>query len=68
MAFDQTTRNRLQKFVSESRKILTDEFTRQLQAVYGLDPINGSVADIETLHIALMRIIKNNNVNENIEM
>ncbi|MFH2057894.1 MAG: SAM-dependent methyltransferase, partial [Pseudomonadota bacterium] len=50
MAFDQTTRNRLQKFVSESRGILTEEFTRQLQAIYGLDPKNGTKAPVDTLN------------------
>ena len=50
MAFDQSTRNRLQKFVSESRAILTEEFTRQLQATYGMDPKNGNIADIESLN------------------
>jgi len=49
VAFDQGTRNRLQKFVSESRAILTEEFTRQLQANYGLDPQNGSVSLVESL-------------------
>ena len=49
MAFDQSTRNRLQKFVSESRSILNEEFTRQLQAIYGMDPKSGSVADLESL-------------------
>jgi len=49
MAFDQSTRNRLQKFVSIARNLLTDEFTRQLQATYGLDPKSGSVAEIESL-------------------
>lgn len=49
MAFDQSTRNRLQKFVSESRTILTEEFTRQLQATYGMDPKNGSVAGLASL-------------------
>lgn len=49
MAFDQSTRNRLQKFVSESRSILTEEFTRQLQAIYGMDPKNGSVAEMASL-------------------
>lgn len=49
MAFDQSTRNRLQKFVSESRTILTEEFTRQLQANYGMDPKNGSVAGLASL-------------------
>lgn len=49
MAFDQTTRNRLQSFVSSARNILSQEFTRQLQADYGMDPKQGTVADLSTL-------------------
>ena len=49
MAFDQTTRNRLQSFVSKARAILSEEFTRQLQATYGLDPKQGTIADIDSL-------------------
>ena len=49
MAFDQTTRNRLQRFVSDARSLLSDEFTRQLQATYGMNPETGEVADISTL-------------------
>lgn len=49
MAFDQTTRNRLQSFVSKARAILSEEFTRQLQATYGLDPKQGTIADIGSL-------------------
>ena len=49
MAFDQSTRNRLQKFVSSARSILTEEFTRQLQATYGIDPKQGAVAEVSTL-------------------
>ena len=49
MAFDQTTRNRLQKFVSEAKNLLSDEFTRQLQNDYGMDPDTGTVSDIENL-------------------
>ncbi|MCG3857986.1 BREX-1 system adenine-specific DNA-methyltransferase PglX [Psychrobacter sp. Ps2] len=49
MAFDQTTRNCLQSFVSKARAILSEEFTRQLQATYGLDPNQGTIADIESL-------------------
>lgn len=49
MAFDQTTRNRLQSFVSKARAILSEEFTRQLQATYGLDPKQGTIAEIESL-------------------
>ena len=46
MAFDQSTRNRLQRFVSEARSLLTEEFTRQLQQEYGMDPRTGEVADL----------------------
>jgi len=49
MAFDQNTRNRLQKFVSDARTLLSEEFTRQLQNEYGMDPANGEVADLEKL-------------------
>lgn len=49
MAFDQTTRNRLQKLVSEARLLLTVEFTRQLQNDYGLDPESGNISPIEVL-------------------
>lgn len=49
MAFDQPTRNRLQKFVSEARSLLTVEFTRQLQNDYGLDPESGNISPIEVL-------------------
>ena len=50
MAFDQSTRNRLQKFVNNARTILIEEFTRQLQATYGLDPKAGAVADVDLLN------------------
>ncbi|GFH62753.1 MAG: BREX-1 system adenine-specific DNA-methyltransferase [Candidatus Desulfovibrio kirbyi] len=49
MAFDQTTRNRLARFVGDARTLLADEFTRQLQNEYGLDPISGDVADFSSL-------------------
>lgn len=49
MAFDQGTRNRLQKLVSDSRKRLTEEFTLQLQQDYGLDPKTGEVTELERL-------------------
>lgn len=45
MAFDQTTRNRLANFVTRARVLLSDEFTRQLQHEYGLDPKTGEVTD-----------------------
>ena len=38
MPLDQDTRNRLQRFVTGARELLTDEFTRQLQQDYGMDP------------------------------
>ncbi|WOG28768.1 BREX-1 system adenine-specific DNA-methyltransferase PglX [Endozoicomonas sp. 8E] len=49
MSFDQSTRNRLQRFVSSARALLVEEFTRQLQANYGLDPGEGAVADMASL-------------------
>ena len=49
MAFDQTTRNRLQRFVNEARKLLEEEFTRQLQNDYGLDPGTGTITPLDGL-------------------
>lgn len=49
MAFDQATRNRLQRFVGDARKLLSDEFTQQLQNTYGLDPLTGGVAALSDL-------------------
>ena len=49
MAFDQDTRNRLQRFVTNARRSLEEEFTRQLQNDYGLDPISGMASPIESL-------------------
>ena len=49
MAFDNSTRNRLNKFVSDARGLLTEEFTNQFQVDYGLDPDTGEVADLERL-------------------
>ncbi len=49
MAFDQPTRNRLARFVGDSRTLLTEEFTRQLQHDYGLDPASGDVTDLARL-------------------
>jgi uncharacterized protein YidB (DUF937 family) len=49
MPFDQQTRNRLQRFVADAREVLEDEFTRQLQNEYGLDPDHDTVTPIENL-------------------
>ena len=49
MAFDQITRNRLQRFVTDARRALEEEFTRQLQSDYGLDPASGTAAPLESL-------------------
>lgn len=49
MAFDQPTRNRLARFVGEARAVLTEEFTRQLQHEYGLDPARGEVTEVAKL-------------------
>ena len=49
MALGQDTRNRLQRFVNDARELLTDEFTRQLQQDYGMDPDAGTVAELSSL-------------------
>ena len=49
MAFDQSTRNRLQRFVNDARGVLEEEFTRQLQNDYGMDPNAGTVVESASL-------------------
>ncbi len=49
MAFDDKTRNRLQKLVSDCRGLLGDEFAIQAQQTYGLDPKNGEVTPLDRL-------------------
>ena len=49
MAFDQATRGRLQRFVTDARRALEEEFTRQLQNDFGMDPVAGTVTSIESL-------------------
>ncbi|SEA76164.1 Eco57I restriction-modification methylase domain-containing protein [Variovorax sp. YR216] len=49
MAFDQATRNRLQRFVNEARRVLEEEFTRQLQNDYGMDPNSGAITELASL-------------------
>ena len=51
MAFDQPTRNRLAAFVGDARAILTEEFTHQLQADYGLNPERGEVMALESMQL-----------------
>lgn len=58
MAFDQATRSRLQRFVSDVRALLVEEFTRQVQQEYGLDPVSGQVASLESLgHLDDRRLV-----------
>jgi hypothetical protein len=49
MPFDQSTRNRLNRFVGDARTLLTAEFTRQLQNDYGMDPATGDVVALARL-------------------
>lgn len=49
MAFDDKTRNRLQRLVSDCRSLLADEFSIQIQQSYGLDPNSGEVTPLERL-------------------
>ena len=49
MAFDDKTRNRLQKLVSDCRGLLSAEFAIQVQQTYGLDPNSGEVTPLDRL-------------------
>ena len=49
MAFDTSTRNRLNKFVAEARSLLTEEFTNQFKKDFGLDKDTGEVAELDRL-------------------
>ncbi len=49
MGFDQSTRNRLARFVAKTRSLLAEEFTRQLQSDFGMDPGSGDVAELDRL-------------------
>ncbi len=49
MAFDQMTRNRLQKFVGDARALLAEECARQLQQDYGISPATGDIAEMAKL-------------------
>jgi hypothetical protein len=49
MAFDQTTRSRLQRFVNDVRCVLEQEFTRQFLNDYGMDPNSGAVTEFSSL-------------------
>ncbi|HOC24340.1 MAG TPA: SAM-dependent methyltransferase, partial [bacterium] len=48
MAFDNPTRNRLARLVSDCRRLLTDEFSIQLQQHYGIQP-DGQIIPLEQL-------------------
>jgi len=48
MAFDSDTRNKLARIVAQARQLLTDEFTHQLQEIYGIQP-DSAMAAIEKL-------------------
>jgi hypothetical protein len=49
MAFDSTTRGKLQRLVAACRKLLADEFDDQLQSLYGIYAKDGRVLDLDTL-------------------
>ena len=48
MAFDTDTRNKLAKMVAAARALLRDEFTQQLQEIYGIQP-DGKISSLEKL-------------------
>ena len=49
MAFDQDTRKLLKGFVTAARELLSEEYTRQLQNIYGLDPETANIALLSDL-------------------
>ena len=49
MGFDQSTRNRLARFIAKTRSLLAEEFTRQLQSDFGMDPGSGDMAELDRL-------------------
>ena len=48
MAFDSQIRNKLARLVTEARKLLNDEFTKQLQEIFGIQP-DGTIIPLEKL-------------------
>lgn len=48
MPFDSPTRNKLQKMVASCRRILTEEFTSQLQGLYGVQP-TGEITSLASM-------------------
>lgn len=48
MAFDSDTRNKLAKMVADARALLKNEFTQQLQEIYGIQP-DGKISALEKL-------------------
>ncbi|MDD2599099.1 MAG: BREX-1 system adenine-specific DNA-methyltransferase PglX [Kiritimatiellae bacterium] len=48
MAFDKTTRNNLAGMVAAARRLLVEEFTAQLQSIYGMQP-DGKCLPLEKL-------------------
>ena len=48
MAFDNRTRNSLQRMVTRCRQLLAAEFTSQLQTIYGIQP-DGMMADLNDM-------------------
>jgi hypothetical protein len=49
MAFDSTTRGKLQRLVTACRNLLTDEFDEQLQSIYGVYAEDGRVLELDML-------------------
>ncbi len=48
MAFDQSTRNRLARFVGDARRLVADEFTQQFQSLYGISSA-GQITPVDQL-------------------
>lgn len=49
MPFNDKARKSLNNFVKEARRILEQDFLRQMQAIYAMDPATGRVAELSNL-------------------
>jgi len=48
MAFDSNTRTKLARMIAQARQLLVEEFTQQLQEIYGIQP-DGTITEVEKL-------------------
>jgi hypothetical protein len=57
MAFDTDTRNKLAKMVADARELLKNEFTQQLQELYGIQPDGKITAQCDIARVLRERVV-----------